>query len=148
MFDIKEEKIAVVGLGYVGLPLAIEFGKHYPTIGLDTKTERIRELSAGEDSTREVDSTEIAKAKHLLFTNRPEQVAGCNVYIITVPTPIDRYKRPDLSYLEQASKWWAACSVRVISPFMSPPYIQALRKRSACQRLRWVPVIRSTRISL
>ena len=104
MFDIKEAKIAVVGLGYVGLPLAIEFGKHYPTIGLDTKTERIRELSAGEDSTREVDSTEIAKAKHLLFTNRPEQVAGCNVYIITVPTPIDRYKRPDLSYLEQASK--------------------------------------------
>jgi UDP-N-acetyl-D-glucosamine/UDP-N-acetyl-D-galactosamine dehydrogenase len=103
MFDIKEAKIAVVGLGYVGLPLAIEFGKHYPTIGLDTKTERIRELSAGEDSTREVDSTEIAKAKHLLFTNRPEQVAGCNVYIITVPTPIDRYKRPDLSYLEQAS---------------------------------------------
>ena len=103
MFDIKEAKIAVVGLGYVGLPLAIEFGKHYPTIGLDTKTERIRELSAGEDSTREVDSTEIAKAKHLLFTSRPEQVAGCNVYIITVPTPIDRYKRPDLSYLEQAS---------------------------------------------
>ncbi|MGB7934181.1 MAG: Vi polysaccharide biosynthesis UDP-N-acetylglucosamine C-6 dehydrogenase TviB [Gammaproteobacteria bacterium] len=103
MFDIKEARIAVVGLGYVGLPLAIEFGKHYPTIGLDTKTERIRELAEGEDSTREVDSTEIAKAKHLLFTNRPEQVAGCNVYIITVPTPIDRYKRPDLSYLEQAS---------------------------------------------
>jgi UDP-N-acetyl-D-galactosamine dehydrogenase len=103
MFDIKEARIAVVGLGYVGLPLAIEFGKHYPTIGLDTKTERIRELSAGEDSTREVDSTEIAKAKHLQFTNRPEEAAGCNVYIITVPTPIDRYKRPDLSYLERAS---------------------------------------------
>jgi UDP-N-acetyl-D-glucosamine/UDP-N-acetyl-D-galactosamine dehydrogenase len=103
MFDIKEARIAVVGLGYVGLPLAIEFGKHYPTIGLDTKSERVRELAEGEDSTREVDSTEIAKAKHLLFTNRPEQIAGCNVYIITVPTPIDRYKRPDLSYLEQAS---------------------------------------------
>jgi UDP-N-acetyl-D-galactosamine dehydrogenase len=103
MFDIKEARIAVVGLGYVGLPLAIEFGKHYPTIGLDTKTARIRELAAGEDTTREVDSAEIAKAKHLLFTDRPEQLSGCNVYIITVPTPIDRYKRPDLSCLEQAS---------------------------------------------
>ena len=104
MFEIREARIAVVGLGYVGLPLAIEFGKHYPTIGLDTKKGRVRELAAGEDSTREVDSTEISKAKHLLFTDRPEQVSGCNVYIITVPTPIDRYKRPDLSYLEQASK--------------------------------------------
>jgi UDP-N-acetyl-D-glucosamine/UDP-N-acetyl-D-galactosamine dehydrogenase len=103
MFDIREARIAIVGLGYVGLPLAIEFGKHYPTTGLDTKKERIRELAAGEDGTREVDSSEIARAKHLLFTDRPEQVAGCNVYIITVPTPIDRYKRPDLSYLEQAS---------------------------------------------
>ena len=103
MFDIKDARIAVVGLGYVGLPLAIEFGKHFPTIGLDTKTERIRELAEGEDTTREVDSTEIAKAKQLQFTDRPEQVTGCNVYIITVPTPIDRYKRPDLSYLEQAS---------------------------------------------
>jgi UDP-N-acetyl-D-glucosamine/UDP-N-acetyl-D-galactosamine dehydrogenase len=103
MFDIKDARIAVVGLGYVGLPLAIEFGKHFPTIGLDTKTERIRELAAGEDTTREVDSTEIAKAKQLQFTDRPEQVTGCNVYIITVPTPIDRFKRPDLSYLVQAS---------------------------------------------
>jgi UDP-N-acetyl-D-galactosamine dehydrogenase len=76
MFDIKEARIAVVGLGYVGLPLAIEFGTHYPTIGLDTKTERIRELAAGEDSTREVDCTEIAKVKHLLITGLPEQVAG------------------------------------------------------------------------
>jgi UDP-N-acetyl-D-galactosamine dehydrogenase len=103
MFNVKESRIAVVGLGYVGLPLAIEFGKRYPTVGLDTKKERIRELAGGEDCTREVESAEIAKAKHLLFTDRPEQAAQCNVYIITVPTPIDRYKRPDLSYLETAS---------------------------------------------
>jgi len=103
MFDIKEARIAVVGLGYVGLPLAIEFGKTYPTIGMDTRTMRIRELASGEDTTREVDSAEIALAKHLNFTDRPEDISGCNVYIITVPTPIDRYKRPDLSYLEQAS---------------------------------------------
>jgi len=103
MFDIKTSRIGVVGLGYVGLPLAIEFGKQYPTIGLDTKEARIRELRAGEDTTREVDSMEIAKAKHLLFTHRAEELVGCNVYIITVPTPIDRYKRPDLSYLEHAS---------------------------------------------
>ncbi len=100
MFDIKEARIAVVGLGYVGLPLAVEFGKHYPTIGLDTKESRIRELAAGEDTTREVDTAEIAKAGHLLFTHRAEELLGCNVYIITVPTPIDRYKRPDLSCLE------------------------------------------------
>jgi UDP-N-acetyl-D-galactosamine dehydrogenase len=103
MFDIKEARIAVIGLGYVGLPLAIEFGKSYPTVGMDTRTSRVRELAAGEDTTREVDSAEIALAKHLRFTDRPEDIAGCNVYIITVPTPIDRYKRPDLSYLEQAS---------------------------------------------
>jgi UDP-N-acetyl-D-galactosamine dehydrogenase len=103
MFNVKESRIAVVGLGYVGLPLAIEFGKRYPTVGLDTKKERIRELAGGEDCTREVESAEIAKSKHLLFTDRPEQAAQCNVYIITVPTPIDRYKRPDLSYLETAS---------------------------------------------
>jgi UDP-N-acetyl-D-galactosamine dehydrogenase len=103
MFGIKEAKIAVIGLGYVGLPLAIEFGKTYPTIGLDTKTARVRELAAGEDATREVDSAEIALAKHLTFTDKPEEISDCNVYIITVPTPIDRYKRPDLSYLERAS---------------------------------------------
>jgi len=99
MYDIKDSRIAVVALGYVGLPLAIEIGKHYPNIGLDTKTERIRELAAGEDTTREVDSRDIAKAKHLHFTDQPEQVTRCNVYIIAVPTPIDSYKRPDLSYL-------------------------------------------------
>ena len=103
MFDIREARIAVVGLGYVGLPLAVEFGKRYPTIGLDNKAERIRELAGGEDCTREVESAEIAMARHLQFTDRPEQAAHCNVYIITVPTPIDRYKRPDLSYLETAS---------------------------------------------
>ena len=147
MFDIKEAKIAVVGLGYVGLPLAIEFGKYYPTIGLDTKTERILELTAGEDSTREVDSGEIAKAKHLLFTNRPEQAAQCNVYIITVPTPIDRYKRPDLSYLETASSMVGG-SIRGISLFTNPLYIPVPRKRSACRRLKRVPVTGSTRIFL
>jgi UDP-N-acetyl-D-galactosamine dehydrogenase len=104
MFDIKAARIGIVGLGYVGLPLAVEFGRRYPTIGFDTKEGRVRELRDGRDSTREVDSTELAAATRLSYTHLPEELAGCNVYIVTVPTPIDRYKRPDLSMLESASR--------------------------------------------
>lgn len=104
MFDINAVRIGIVGLGYVGLPLAVEFGRRYPTIGLDTKEERIRELRTGQDSTREVAAPELAAATRLSYTHRPEELAGCNVYIVTVPTPIDRYKRPDLSLLENASR--------------------------------------------
>jgi len=104
MLDLKEVKIGVVGLGYVGLPLAVEFGKQYPTVGLDLKADRIRELLAGNDSTLEVTPGELAEAKQLHFTRDPGELAACNVFIVTVPTPIDRYNRPDLSYLEGASE--------------------------------------------
>jgi UDP-N-acetyl-D-galactosamine dehydrogenase len=102
--DLKSTRLGIVGLGYVGLPLAIEFGKHLPTIGLDINEQRIAELRAGEDSTCEIDSGEFALAGNLVFTHRPEDLAGCNVYIVTVPTPIDAYKRPDLRLLEHASR--------------------------------------------
>ncbi|HBE92622.1 MAG TPA: Vi polysaccharide biosynthesis protein VipA/TviB, partial [Gammaproteobacteria bacterium] len=104
MLDLKNTKIGIIGLGYVGLPLAVEFGKQYPTIGLDLKEERIQELASGEDSTQEVTGNEFAAAKQLSFTSSSEALADCNVFIVTVPTPIDVQKRPDLSYLESASE--------------------------------------------
>jgi UDP-N-acetyl-D-galactosamine dehydrogenase len=96
-------KIGVVGLGYVGLPLAVEFGKRYRTTGFDVKASRIEELKRGRDSTLEVPRDELTAARQLTFTTRIEDLRPVNVYIVTVPTPIDEYKRPDLSPLEKAS---------------------------------------------
>ncbi|MFI9653058.1 nucleotide sugar dehydrogenase, partial [Guyparkeria halopsychrophila] len=97
-------KIAMVGLGYVGLPLAVAFGRVQPVVGFDINAKRIAELKAGIDHTREVEPDELAEATQLSFTDRMEDIADCNVFIVTVPTPIDRYKRPDLSPLISASK--------------------------------------------
>ncbi len=104
MRTLGSAKIGVVGLGYVGLPLAVEFGKHYPTLGLDIKQHRIEELRAGHDSTLETSSEELAEARQLTFTATPEDLADCNTYIVTVPTPIDVHKRPDLTLLQKASR--------------------------------------------
>lgn len=97
-------RIAIIGLGYVGLPLAVEFGRHFPTMGFDLKQARIDELRAGQDSTLETTADDLKAARHLGYTTTPDDLAGCNVYIVTVPTPIDRYKRPDLTPLEKASE--------------------------------------------
>jgi UDP-N-acetyl-D-galactosamine dehydrogenase len=94
----------VVGLGYVGLPLAVEFGKKYPTLGFDINTPRIRELKIGHDSTMEVDDNELTKAIKLSYTDQLDDIADCNVYIVTVPSPVDIYNRPDLSHLIKASE--------------------------------------------
>lgn len=96
-------KIGVVGLGYVGLPLAVEFGKNYPTIGFDINKERIKQLSTGYDTTLETERETILSAEHLSFSHEAEDLKTCNVFIITVPTPIDHFKKPDLSYLIKAS---------------------------------------------
>ncbi len=101
---MKNIKIAIIGLGYVGLPLAIEFGKVYKTIGFDINEFRIKELLAGKDSTLEVTSKELQESKKLTYTNDPNDIQSCNIYIITVPTPIDKFKKPDLFPLESASK--------------------------------------------
>jgi len=100
----NELKIGIVGLGYVGLPLAVEFGKHYPTIGFDLKTERITELKSTQDRTHEVSSEELKQAKYLNYTNNPSKLDDCNFYIITVPTPLDEHKCPDLTFLKKASE--------------------------------------------
>lgn len=101
---IKETKIAVIGLGYVGLPLAIEFGKTYPTVGFDINTGRIKELKEGIDSTLEVDGSDFADARQLQFSHDTDSLRDCNFYIVTVPTPIDRHRQPDLTPLRSASK--------------------------------------------
>jgi len=98
------QKIAIIGLGYVGLPLAIEFGKNIKTIGFDINLSRIEELKAGRDHTLEVDSEWLKKATHLHFTNDSHEIQDCNIYIITVPTPINDLKQPDLNPLEKASE--------------------------------------------
>jgi len=94
----------VVGLGYVGLPLAVEFGKHFDTVGFDVKAERIAELKAGRDSTLEVSRAELRSATRLRFTTDIADLKRCRVYIVTVPTPIDEYKRPELTPLRRASE--------------------------------------------
>src|SRR6186713_3373824 len=97
-------RIGVVGLGYVGLPLAVEFGKHFSTVGFDVKVGRIAELKAGRDSTLEVTKQELAAAEKLSFTTQLKDLKTCRVYIVTVPTPIDEYKRPDLTPLVKSSE--------------------------------------------
>ncbi|MCK5462075.1 MAG: nucleotide sugar dehydrogenase, partial [Bacteroidales bacterium] len=104
MNTIDNCKIGIIGLGYVGLPLAVEFGKIFPTIGFDINKPRITELQSGKDSTLEVEPELLKQADKLSFTDAIEDIRDCNIYIVTVPTPIDQHKRPDLSPLESASK--------------------------------------------
>lgn len=104
MFENNKVRIGVIGLGYVGLPLATEFGRHFETIGFDINLERIKELAAGKDGTLEVTTEELQAAKLLEFTSKTADLAQCNVYIVTVPTPINRHKWPDLRPLENASE--------------------------------------------
>ena len=99
-----KNKIAIIGLGYVGLPLAVEFGKKYPTTGFDINGPRIAALISGHDSTLEVDEAELKQATQLNYTTDIEQLKSCNICIVTVPTPIDSHKRPDLTPLEKASE--------------------------------------------
>lgn len=102
--NMSNIKIAIIGLGYVGLPLAIEFGKKRPVTGFDINPLRISELQAGRDHTLEIELEELSSAKHLTFTSKEEDLRACNVYIVTVPTPIDKHKRPNLTPLIQASE--------------------------------------------
>ncbi|MFN5881642.1 MAG: nucleotide sugar dehydrogenase, partial [Burkholderiales bacterium] len=104
MPDLSQTRIAIIGLGYVGLPLAVEFGKHRPVLGFDINTARIQELSGGQDSTLEVEPEELAKAAHLQFSHNAQDLASCGVFIVTVPTPIDAANRPDLTPLIKASE--------------------------------------------
>jgi UDP-N-acetyl-D-galactosamine dehydrogenase len=102
-FDLRNLRIGVVGLGYVGLPLAVEFGRRYQTVGFDIKASRIDALNAGTDATLEVSKDELAESKNVRFSNKAADLADCNFYIVTVPTPIGDGNRPLLTPLRNAS---------------------------------------------
>ncbi len=104
MFALRKCRIGVVGLGYVGLPLAVEFGKHFETLGFDVNPQRVAQLRNGRDRTLEVTRAELKAARRLGFTTELPRLRRCNVFIVTVPTPIDGYKRPDLTPLTRASE--------------------------------------------
>lgn len=104
MLQLSELKIAIIGLGYVGLPLAVEFGKHVSVVGFDIHQKRIDELKNGQDHTLEVTPEELKQSIHLSYTTDLQQLSDCNFFIVTVPTPIDEYKQPDLSPLVKASE--------------------------------------------
>ena len=101
---LSEIRLAIIGLGYVGLPLAVEFGKRRPVVGYDIKASRVAELQSGRDHTLEVDPGELAAATHLTYTADSDALAACNVFIVTVPTPVDQQKQPDLTALRAASR--------------------------------------------
>ncbi|WP_180103132.1 Vi polysaccharide biosynthesis UDP-N-acetylglucosamine C-6 dehydrogenase TviB [Acinetobacter sp. YH12126] len=104
MLQLSELKIAVIGLGYVGLPLAVEFGKKKPVVGFDIHQKRIDELRSGQDHTLEVSPEELKKAEYLQFSADLDTLKSCNFFIVTVPTPIDEFKQPDLTPLIKASQ--------------------------------------------
>ena len=102
--NLDQIKLGVIGLGYVGLPLAVEFGKKRAVVGFDVNPKRIEQLRSGIDATLEVDAKELAQASELTFSTNLEDLRGCNCFIVTVPTPIDEHKRPDLTPLIKASQ--------------------------------------------
>ncbi|MFW2342866.1 Vi polysaccharide biosynthesis UDP-N-acetylglucosamine C-6 dehydrogenase TviB [Brevundimonas sp.] len=104
MLNLESARIGVLGLGYVGLPLAVAFGGRWPTVGFDINSARIEELQSGQDRTLEVDPHELEAATHLSYSSDAASLADCNVYVVTVPTPIDDSKRPDLTALLRASE--------------------------------------------
>ncbi len=101
---LADLKLAIIGLGYVGLPLAVEFGKQRPVVGFDINRQRIDQLQAGSDFTLETEPEELQAAHFLRYSTQPEDVRACNCFIVTVPTPIDAHKRPDLTPLIKASE--------------------------------------------
>lgn len=104
MLGLGDARVAINGLGYVGLPLAVEFGKRSPTLGFDIDEARIDELRAGRDSTLKVEPDKLQWAACLTYTNNSAELAGCNLFIVTVPMPLDEFKQPDPTTLRKASE--------------------------------------------
>ena len=106
---LHDHKIAIIGLGYVGLPLAVEFGKFRPVIGFDIDVLRVKDLGLGKDTTLELSSEELKHAKELTFSANPLDLRTCTIFIVTVPTPVDKANRPDLTPLVKASQLVGEC---------------------------------------
>ena len=130
------KKIAIIGLGYVGLPLAVEFGKNRITIGYDINQSRIEELKSGNDSTLEVSSSDLQNSNYLSFTSDSNLLNDCQIYIITVPTPIDSAKRPNLNSIIKASEMVAKSLKKVILLFMNQLFFLDAQMRFVFQFLR------------
>ena len=113
---INTFNLGIIGLGYVGLPLAVEFGKVIPVQGFDINVNRIHQLQKGEDVTLEITADELASSKNLEFTDSVSSLQGCNIIIVTVPTPVDDLKRPDFSALTSACELLAECNRRNLCP--------------------------------
>ncbi len=118
-FDLNDIRIGVIGLGYVGLPLAVEFGRKYPTCGFDIKASRVAELRGGADSTLEVAAEELAAADHLSFSSDTQDLRDCNFYVVSVPTPIGDGNRPLLTPLRDASEIGAKKEAGFLAPAMA-----------------------------
>ncbi len=127
--QIAKLKIAIIGLGYVGLPLAVEFGKKVPVVGFDIYQKRIDELKNGQDHTLEVSPEELKQAVHLKYTAHLDDLQDSNFFIVTVPTPIDDFKQPDLTPLIKASTSIGQVLKREMWWYMSPQYIQVRQKK-------------------
>ena len=109
MLNLTKKKIAVIGLGYVGLPIAVSFAKYFNVVGFDKNIKRINELIGGNDRTQELTHEELKNIKSIKFSSKQESIKDCDVYIITVPTPINKNKLPDLSFLKKATKLVGSC---------------------------------------
>lgn len=131
--QLADLRIAIIGLGYVGLPLAVEFGKKGPVIGFDINQNRIDELKSGKDHTLEVSPEELQKAEQLSFSANLDDLKTSNFFIVTVPTPVDQVNRPDLTPLKKASETVGQALKRAILLFMNQRYIQVLLKKYVFQ---------------
>jgi UDP-N-acetyl-D-galactosamine dehydrogenase len=131
----KNTKIAVIGLGYVGLPIALEFGRIFSVIGFDIKKERVISLNNKIDPDGEVPATAF-EGSDVLFTNNVEDLNGCSFHIIAVPTPVDEHKVPDLSYLESATTIIAKILKKAIMWCMNQPFFRAVQKKFVCLFLK------------
>lgn len=146
MLTIENLRICVIGLGYVGLPLAIEFGRKYKTTGFDLKLSRIKELQQGIDSTLEVTAEEFRTADKLTFTTSLDKIKDCNVYIVSVPTPIDASNRPNLKPLEGASASIGQVLKKRISLSTSRLFILERQKKFASPSLKKNHLLSSIKI--
>ena len=145
---MQMKNIGIIGLGYVGLPLAVEFGKLTRVIGYDINPSRVRELEAGIDRTQECSAKELEMAKHLTFTNNQNDLKGCDFYIITVPTPIDENKNPDLSAIRSASETVSSVMSAGAYIIYGPTVYPGVTVDFVCQFWKSLVVLNSTKILL
>ena len=136
IMNFNRKNIAIIGLGYVGLPLALAFSKYFDVIGFDKNVQRVKELKKGIDVTGEIESKNLTQLKKIKITNNNKEIKKCNIFIVTVPTPINKAKDPDLSYLADASTIISKVLKRMILLYMSQLFFQEQQKPFVYQFLK------------